>query len=266
MLPASGRQPAHDGPRDLLWWSRGPVASGWSRVLLGFTGRGGDPTDDRRFGTDNLGLHVGDDEAAVLATRGRLADRVGVAPERLFLADQVHGTDVAVADAPWHSGGPSADVVVTRTPGTAVAVMVADCVPVLLADPSAGVVAVAHAGRQGMAAGVVPSALAAMRDLGARDVRAVVGPSVCARCYEVPAELRDRVAAVVPVAASVSGTGTPSIDVAAGVLHQLHSEGVPVELVRGCTVERPDLFSHRRDGHSGGTGRFAGVVVLDGER
>ncbi len=259
MPPAPGRPTVNDGPRDLLWWSRGLVASGRPQVLLGFTGRG--DTADSPFGTDNLGLHVGDDPATVRATRARLADRVGLAPERLFLADQVHGTDVAVAEEPWEQV-PSADVVLTRTPGTAVAVLVADCVPVLLVAPEAGVVAVAHAGRQGMADGVVAAAVGAARDLGARDLRAVVGPSVCARCYEVPAALRDQVAEAVPVTASVSATGTPAIDVAAGVLHHLHAEGVPVELVPGCTVERPDLFSHRRDGQDGGTGRFAGVVVL----
>ena len=249
--------PDPTGPRDLLWWSRGPLASGGPPVLVGLTGRGpGDP--DEKYGADNLGLHVGDDEARVRATRRRLAERVGVAPERLFLSDQVHGTDVHVVDGPW-GAVPQADAMVTRTPGTALAVMVADCVPVLLADPQAGVVGVAHAGRAGMAAGVVPAAVAALRDLGARSVQAVVGPSVCPRCYEVPAGMREQVAAVVPVSASVSAPGTPALDVAAGVLQQLHEAGAQVELVRGCTVERPDLFSHRRDGS---TGRFAGVVAL----
>lgn len=244
------------GPRDLLWWSRGLGASGDVPVLAGLTGRGPDGGD--RYGSDNLGLHVGDDPSRVRATRHRLADRLGVAPRRLFLADQVHGTAVEVVDGLWEAV-PRADAMVTRTPGTALAVMVADCVPVLLADPAAGVVGVAHAGRAGMAAGVVPAAVAALRDLGARSVHAVVGPSVCARCYEVPAALRDEVSAAVPVSASVSATGTPALDVVAGVLHQLHDAGAQVELVRGCTAERTDLFSHRRDGT---TGRFAGVVAL----
>jgi hypothetical protein len=226
-------------------------------VLLGLTGRGPAPAEDR-YGADNLGLHVGDDPERVTATRHRLAERLGVGPQRLFLAEQVHGTDVEVVEGPWETV-PRADAMVTRTPGTALAVMVADCVPVLLADPAAGVVGVAHAGRTGMAAGVVPAVVAALRDLGARDLHAVVGPSVCARCYEVPAALRDEVAAAVPVSASVSRTGTPAIDVAAGVLQQLHEAGVRVGLLPGCTVERPDLFSHRRDGT---TGRFAGVVAL----
>ncbi len=228
-------------------------------MLLGFTGRGDDGRE--RYGDANLGLHVGDDPERVRAHRERLADRVGVAPQRLFVAAQVHGTHVEEVGGVWDAV-PEADALVTDRPGTALAVLVADCVPVLLADPAAGVVGVAHAGRRGMADGVVPAVVAALRDLGARDLTAVVGPSVCARCYEVPAALREEVAAAVPLSASVSRTGTPAIDVAAGVLHQLAGAGADVELVPGCTAERPDLYSHRRDGV---TGRFAGVAVL-GER
>lgn len=248
--------PDDDEPRDLLWWSRGS-----SSVLLGFTGRSdASPPDVARhpYGDLNLGLHVGDDPVRVRSARERLARRVAVHPQRLFVAAQVHGTRVLRVTDPW-AEVPEADALVTDRPGTALAVLVADCVPVLLADPAAGVVGVAHAGRRGMADGVVPAAVAALRDLGARAVSAVVGPSVCARCYEVPAALRAQVAARVPVSASVSRTGTPAVDVAAGVLEQLAALDVEVELVPGCTVERPDLYSHRRDGV---TGRFAGVAVL----
>jgi YfiH family protein len=228
-------------------------------VLLGFTGRADDGRDP--YGDANLGLHVGDDAGRVRANRERLARRAGVAPDRLFVAAQVHGTHVERVDGGWDDA-PEADALVTDRPGTALAVLVADCVPVLLADAAAGVVGVAHAGRRGMTDGVVPAAVGALRDLGARDLSAVVGPSVCARCYEVPAALREEVAAAVPVSASVSRTGTPAVDVAAGVLQQLADLGVAVELVPGCTAERPDLYSHRRDGV---TGRFAGVAAL-GER
>lgn len=230
-------------------------------MLLGFTGRTDDAAADGTrdpYGDLNLGLHVGDDPGRVRASRQRLAAQVGVTPERLFVAAQVHGTRVLHVDDPWGEV-PEGDALVTDRPGTALAVLVADCVPVLLTGPAAGVVGVAHAGRRGMADGVVPAAVAALRDLGARAVSAVVGPSVCARCYEVPAALREEVAARAPVSASVSRTGTPAIDVAAGVLEQLAALEVAVELVPGCTAERPDLYSHRRDGV---TGRFAGVAVL----
>ena len=87
---------------------------------------------------------------------------------------------------------------------------------------------------------------------------AVVGPSVCGRCYEVPAAMRDTAAGVEPVSATVSWTGTPAIDVAAGVVAQLRAGGAEVRWVPGCSRERDDLYSYRRDGR---TGRFAGVVA-----
>jgi copper oxidase (laccase) domain-containing protein len=119
-------------------------------------------------------------------------------------------------------------------------------------------VAAVHAGRPGLVAGVVPAAVAAMRGLGADTIDAVVGPSVCGRCYEVPEAMRSDVAAVVPVAATVSWSGTPAVDVAAGVVTQLREAGVTVRWVPGCTRERPDLYSYRREAS---TGRFAGVVA-----
>jgi polyphenol oxidase len=97
-----------------------------------------------------------------------------------------------------------------------------------------------------------------MHDLGAGEVDAVVGPSVCGRCYEVPEAMRDDAARVQRVSATVSWTGTPAVDVAAGVVAQLREAGVRVRWVPGCTREREDLFSYRRDGR---TGRFAGVVA-----
>ncbi len=189
---------------------------------------------------------------AALATRGARS---------LTFLEQVHGADVAVVGAPAAAGAPdlpAVDAAVTATPGVALAVLVADCVPVLLADPSAGVVGVAHAGRRGAVAGTALRALAAMADLGARDVVAVLGPSICGRCYEVPAALRDEVAAAAPVAASTTWDGAPALDVAAVVLAQLRDAGVRVEQVPGCTAERPDLWSFRRDGAA--SGRTAGLA------
>ncbi|MGB7818192.1 MAG: polyphenol oxidase family protein, partial [Ornithinibacter sp.] len=136
---------------------------------------------------------------------------------------------------------------------------VADCVPVLLADPGAGVVAAVHAGRLGMVGGVVMRALDTMRELGARQIDAVVGPSVCPRCYEVPEAMRDEVAVVSPVSAAVSWTGTAALDVASGVVDQLAGGGAVVRWLPGCAREDPTLYSHRRDGT---TGRFAGLVLL----
>jgi YfiH family protein len=170
---------------------------------------------------------------------------------------------VVVVDRPWGAPGPPpADGVVTATPGLALAVLVADCTPVLLADTSAGVVGAVHAGRPGLTARIVDVAVATMRELGARDIAAVVGPSVCGRCYEVPEELRAAAAEVAPESSARSWSGTPAIDVATGVVAQLAANDVAVQWVPGCAREDVRLFSYRRDGR---TGRFAGVVVAGAE-
>jgi polyphenol oxidase len=209
----------------------------------------------------NLGLHVGDDERIVADNRARVAARAGVRPDALVFMDQVHGRDVAVIDGPVPADIARVDGVVTRARGLALAVMVADCVPVLLADDEAGVIGAAHAGRAGMALGVVGATVDAMRGVGARRLRAHVGPAICPGCYEVPAALRDEVAALVPQAAARSASGTPAIDVRAGVLAQLAAAGVTeISFDARCTRQSPELYSYRR---SSVTGRFAGVVVLD---
>jgi YfiH family protein len=215
------------------------------------------------YDTLNLGDHVGDDPAAVAENRCRIAGSCALPRERVLFMRQVHGPDVAVADGPWPDGPPVADGLVTAGPATALAVLVADCVPVLLADAAAGVVGAAHAGRQGLALGVVPATLEAMASLGARAdrVTAYVGPAVCGRCYEVPHTLRAEVAAVVPEARATTRWGTPALDLPGGVAAQLRRGGVTaVEAAGCCTMEEARLFSHRRDG--GATGRFAGLIWL----
>lgn len=222
-------------------------------VRAGFTGPG------------NLSRTVGD-QAGVLERRRLLARWAG-AP--VAYAWQVHGRRVHVVTGPAEvpDDGPvaQADALVTTGGRVALAVLVADCVPVLLADGSAGVVAVAHAGRAGVAADVVGATVEAMGREGADRgrVRAVVGPAVCGRCYEVPAALRDEVGAVVPSAVSTTSWGTPALDLPAGAAAQLRAAGVPdVHLVGVCTLEDPRWFSHRGSGADASrpAGRFAGVV------
>ncbi|MEV7614437.1 peptidoglycan editing factor PgeF [Streptomyces sp. NPDC089799] len=213
----------------------------------------------------NLGGAVGDDPAAVRENRARAAGTLGVDPDRVVWMNQVHGRDVAVVDGPWGDPAriPSVDAVVTARRGLALAVLTADCVPVLLADPVAGVAAAAHAGRPGLVAGVVPAAVEAMTALGADPARMVArtGPAVCGRCYEVPAAMRDEVAAVVPAAYAETGWGTPAVDVVAGVHAQLAGLGVTdAQRSPVCTLESLDHFSYRRDRV---TGRLAGYVWLD---
>lgn len=207
----------------------------------------------------NLGGHVGDEPADVAVNRRRLAARIGLAIGDVLYATQVHGADIATVEGPWSGAAPRVDGMVTRVAGTGLAVLVADCVPVLLADPVAGVVGVAHAGRRGLVAGVVAAVVAAMRAQGAAAITARIGPSVCGRCYEVPAPMRATVAEQEPEAWATTRRGTPALDVAAGVAAQLLRAGVEVRTLEGCTVEDPRLYSFRRD-HS--TGRFAGVAWL----
>lgn len=168
--------------------------------------------------------------------------------------EQVHGTRVVDAGGPREQ----CDALVTDRADVVLMVRVADCVPVLLADPDAGVIGAAHAGRNGMADGVVTACVERMHALGAGTITAWVGPHVCGSCYEVPAELRDEVAALEPAAASTTSWGTPALDVGAGVTAQLQRAGVSVQDVSRCTLESPDLYSYRRDGER--AGRLAGLI------
>lgn len=212
----------------------------------------------------NLGGAVGDDPDAVRTNRELAAKSLGLDPAGVVWMNQVHGPDVAVVEEPW-GDRPVAEVdaIVTVRRGLALAVLTADCTPVLLADPVAGVVAAAHAGRPGMIAGVVPAAVRAMVELGAEPARIVArtGPAVCGRCYEVPREMRADVAAVEPAAYAETSWGTPAVDVTAGVHAQLERLGVhDREQSPVCTLESQDHFSYRRDRT---TGRLAGYVWLD---
>ncbi|MFD8739703.1 peptidoglycan editing factor PgeF [Streptomyces sp. NPDC059618] len=212
----------------------------------------------------NLGGAVGDDPGAVRANRELAAKALGLDPALVVWMNQVHGPDVAVVEEPWGASEiPSVDAVVTARRGLALAVLTADCTPVLLADPVAGVAAAAHAGRPGMIAGVVPAAVRAMVELGADPARIVArtGPAVCGRCYEVPDAMRAEVAAVEPAAYAETSWGTPAVDVTAGVHAQLERLGVrDREQSPVCTLESQDHFSYRRDRT---TGRLAGYVWLD---
>jgi polyphenol oxidase len=242
-------------------------------VLFLFTGRGGG-VSRAPYDTLNLGGAVGDDPAAVAENRRLTARACGLADGRLAWMRQVHGVAVRYADAGAAGTAghetvgsavetlPEADASFTDVPGLGLGVLVADCAPVLLADPQARIVGVAHAGREGMAEGVVTELLSAMSAAGADPtrMRAAIGPHICGGCYEVPAEMRDRVAGKVPEAGCVTTKGTPGVDVGAGVGAQLARAGVAsVTSDPRCTAETPSLYSYRRDGR---TGRLAGLIWL----
>lgn len=213
----------------------------------------------------NLGGAVGDDPRAVRENRAVAATSLGLDPARVVWMNQVHGPDAVVVDGPRGSDTeiPAVDAVVTARRGLALAVLTADCTPVLLADPVAKVAAAAHAGRPGMLAGVVPAAVEAMVKLGADPARVIArtGPAVCGRCYEVPDAMRADAAAIEPAAYAETSWGTPAVDVTAGVHAQLERLGVrDREQSPVCTRESGDHFSYRRDRT---TGRLAGYVWLD---
>src|ERR1700742_5122422 len=215
------------------------------------------------FDTFNLGDHVGDDPAAVAANRARLAAAIGLGPDRVEGENQVHSDHIRVVDGPRDSAFDHTDGLVTRTTRLALAVVTADCVPVLLADARAGVIGAVHAGRVGAQRGVVAQAVAAMLELGAQpgDISALLGPAVSGPNYEVPAAMADEVEAALPGSRTTTSAGTPGLDLRAGIGCQLRDLGVTsVDIDPRCTVADPALFSHRRDAP---TGRLASLVWME---
>jgi YfiH family protein len=215
------------------------------------------------FDTFNLGDHVGDDPAAVAANRTRLADAIGLREDRVVWMNQVHGNGVAVVDRPVGAAVDDTDALVTTTARLALAVVTADCVPVLMADARAGVAAAVHAGRVGAQCGVVARAVAAMVGAGAHaeDISVLLGPAVSGRNYEVPEAMAAEVEAALPGSRTTTARGTPGLDLRAGIARQLVGLGVKaIDADPRCTVADRNLFSHRRDAP---TGRLASLVWLE---
>lgn len=236
-----------------MFASREQLAGSSGVVDVGFTDRHGGVSEPPY---DSLDLSRTRDGAQLRANFALLARAFGVSG--FVTMHQVQGADVAIVTS---LDGPqvSADALVTAEPAVALCVRVGDCVPVVLADAEEGVVAVIHAGRAGVVAGVVAAAVAAMRSLGASGITAWVGPHVCGGCYEVPAAMRSEVAATTPAGFACTTRGTPSVDLGAAVSAQLTAAVCRVIDRSVCTMESPDFYSYRRDGAA--SGRFAGVVV-----
>ena len=244
------------GPVDLAFTDRYDGVSGVPYDSLDLALEGDDDASAR---AENLQVLLRDFAPDVAA----LPD----APARTPMMRQVHGNRVHVVTqvGPGKDGAngaevPQADALVTALPDVVLLVRAADCVPVLLADPEAGVVGAAHAGRRGVAEGVVPAAVEQMHHLGARRLSGWIGPHICGGCYEVPAAMQAEVVGVVPETASTTSWGTPALDLGAGVRAQLERAGVAVHDVARCTRESADLYSYRRDGER--AGRLAGLVRL----
>lgn len=233
---------------------RADLAPGVHTVITGRWGGVSQPPYDPL----NVGLSIGDDPASVTRNRALVARVCGADPVRVVWMRQVHGTRTCYGQPGQASQ--EADAVFTDLPGVPLGVIVADCAPVLLADPAAGIVGAAHSGRAGMEAGVVAAVVRAMTAAGAEPprMRALIGPAICGGCYGVPADLQAKVAAAVPQARCVTRSGAPGLDIRAGISAQLAQLGVArVRHDRRCTAETPELSSHRRDGP---VGRFAALI------
>jgi len=216
-----------------------------------FTRRGGVSTGPY------ASMNGGDDRTAVQANRDLVMRSLGASA--MVGLQQVHGPVVVTVDQPWAAGaGPRGDAMVTRQPGIALGIITADCAPVLLADPAAGVVGAVHAGWRGAVAGVLEAAVAAMAALGAdpAHIAAAVGPCIRQPSYEVGADLRDAVLAERADAARFFADGTRpghwQFDLAGYCVMRLAGLG-RVDLVPADTAADPGrFFSHRRRTLAGG--------------
>ncbi len=236
-----------------------------------FTRRGG--ASSGVYAGLNCGPGSRDQAEAVRLNRGRVAAAIGVDPERLLSLHQVHSAEVAVATAEGWIERPRADAAVTDRPGLALTVLTADCAPVLLIDPEAGVIGVAHAGWRGALDGVAEAVVAAMERLGARTgrIRAAVGPTISQRAYEVGPELVERFADDDPDHARyfVNGVGDRyRFDLPGFVLGRLRAAGVAeAGWIGACTYSDPErFFSYRRTTHAGEAdyGRLISAIALAG--
>ncbi|MCF6444081.1 peptidoglycan editing factor PgeF [Nereida sp. MMG025] len=226
----------------------GPVQHGF------FTRKGG--ASSGVFHGLNCGKGSSDQSQMVDINRARVAQAMNVATEALATVHQYHSADVHVIDAPLRAP-PKADAMVTATKGIALGILTADCQPVLLADPQAGVIGAAHAGWKGALCGILENTIEAMEHLGAnrRDITAVIGPSISQRAYEVGPEFFEDFIAEDDSFARFFAQGEGDrmqFDLPAFGLHRLRSAGVAhAEWTRHCTYHDAErFFSYRRSVHA----------------
>ena len=204
------------------------------------------------FDSLNLALHVGDDSNDVMRNRS-LVD----APSLAFM-NQVHGSTIVVVDS-LSSIEPTADAMVTQQKNLALAVLVADCIPLLMWDRAETTVAAVHVGRRGLVHLIALSTLTLMKEMGATDICAEIGPAICGACYEVGQDVFDEVVQNRSSAASKTLRGTLALNLPRALETALVDQGVEVIQSNVCTVENEKYFSYRRDSV---TGRQAGLIWL----
>jgi YfiH family protein len=220
---------------------------------------------DRSAG--NLADHVGDDDAVVAANRARLAELIGLPEQDVVYMEQIHSpnvTEVTTELLDELEGTPVevTDALVTTVPGVALVVLTADCVPVLLSDEDAGVVAAVHAGRIGARNGIIARTVERMEELGATPsaVHALLGAAAAGEDYEVPESMAEDVEERLPGSRTTTTAGTPGLDIRAGITRQLLGLGVrAIDADPRSTITAENFFSYRREG---ATGRQAAVVWM----
>jgi YfiH family protein len=231
-----------------------------ARIRHGYFTRAGGVSEGE-FASLNCGFSSGDDARRVETNRARALGRLGTGPTGLCTVRQVHGAEVVVARQP-QSRRPTveADALVTDRPGITLGVLSADCAPVLLADPDAGVIGVAHAGWRGALAGVLEATVAGMVGLGARErrIRAAVGPCIAETSYEVGPELlkefTDEDPACVGLFRRVTGSDRLHFDLRGYVLLRLARAGIEerTALSDDTYADEARFFSARRTRQRGG--------------
>jgi YfiH family protein len=240
----------------------GPLRHGF------FTRRGG--ASSGIFTGLNCGPGSSDQTEIVTINRARVAEAMQVAPEHLVTVHQVHSADVVPVDGPL-ALRPRADAMVSATPGIALAVLTADCQPVLFADAEAGVIGAAHAGWRGARDGVLEATLDAMERLGAARARiaAVIGPTISQAAYEVGPELLEEFLADDPESARFFANGEGDryqFDLPGYGLWRLRRAGVGhAEWTRHCTYgDASRFYSYRRSTHAGEAdyGRLLSAIRL----
>ena len=214
---------------------------------------------DRRGGSSlapyeslNLALHVGDDPIAVARNRESLSHLVG----QVQFMNQIHGDDFVIVNK-LTDIDPTCDALITTTAGIGLAVLVADCIPLLLSSKT--VIAAVHVGRKGLVNSIARKVIHEMRRLGATTIHAQLGASICGRCYEVPEAMADEVARTHPAAHALTRGGTSALDLPKALIAELVSQAVTYEASTQCTLENNEYFSYRRHNI---TGRNAGVIWL----
>lgn len=234
-----------------------------------FTRRGG--ASSGLFAGLNCGRGSSDQKEIVAINRARVAAALGLPPERLATVNQTHSDKVVTLTGSEDLdavGRTEADAIVTTVPGLAVAVLTADCQPILFADTQAGVVAAAHAGWRGALDGILQATVGAMREAGARDIRAVIGPCISQRAYEVSEDFMDRfLIEDERYSRFFSGgpNGRPMFDLPGFGLATLRDLGVEAEWIGHCTYSDPArFFSYRRATHEGAAdyGRLISAIAL----